>query len=285
MGIFESMPVKIAIGLILLSGIGYGSYYGIQTVRVSMATTDAQESLARGFPAVAADNVEGDRYLMLSKVNSCATMIDAYFRARAFGRLEWASQACLNAGHTIVEAFLGLSAVRAAEGRDEDALSILRDAIQTFPKNPVIFVRIAELFRKNKNDNAAIQAYQAAMERAPDDAALGLNTLEYFRALKKPELVKPLATRLKGVKSEQPEVKLVIARALKETGDTAGVDQMIREADALASKNPQLKAALQKAYSDVWKSADGAAAGGAAAAPAAAPAAPAAGAKPAKKGK
>lgn len=283
MGIFESLPIRIALGLILLGGVGYGGYTGVQAIRVSMATSEAQESLARGFPAVAADRIESVRYLMLNKTLSCATMIDAYFRARAFGRLEWASQACLNAGHNIVEAFLGLSAVRAAESRDEDALSILRDAIQVFPKNPVIFVRIAELFRKNKNDNAAIQAYQAAMERAPDDAALGLNTLDYYRSLKKMDLVKPLAQRLKGIKTEQAEVKLVIARALKDTGDAAGADQLVREADAIASKNPQLKAALQKAYSDVWKGAEAApAAAGGAAAPAAAAAKPAA---PAKKTK
>lgn len=261
MALLENSIVRILVLLLAIIGVGFGGLKGLNAVQLRSAKKVMKLALDKGYPAVAADTAENRRELLANDGEGCALMIDAFFRARIVTRLDWASQMCMANGLNIVETFLGLSAVRSFEGRDQEAINVLQEGLRIYPDSAPIYVRMAEIFRKNKNENLALQAFVTAVQKAPTDLALALNAYQYFQTLKKTELMKQLAQRMKTAETTQPEVKLVIARTLKETGDMEGSKQLASQGLALAAKNPQLVAALSKSYADVV--------GGAAPAPAA----------------
>jgi hypothetical protein len=89
------------------------------------------------------------------------------------------------------------------------------------------------------------------MELTPQDSQLALDSLQYFISLKSEADVKFAAEKLKGVQTENPEVKLYVARALAQTGDKEGAKALAAQARELMAKKPESKDALEKAYGDV----------------------------------
>jgi tetratricopeptide (TPR) repeat protein len=254
MGLLENGFIRIILLLVFITGLSYAGYRGVQFYRTKITQSVIELALEKGYPAVAADEADKKRELLLETPEGCALMIDSFFRGRMLQKLDWASQACLARGHSIVEGYLGWAAVRTFENRENEALSILQEAAQKFEKSAAVYLRMAEIFRKNKNEDSAVQAYAMAIQRAPDDIALALNTLEYFRLIKRTELVKQLSLRLKDFKTTQPEVKMIIARALKESGEPSQASKLVEEAKEMTKENPDAFTRLAQNYPELSQS-------------------------------
>lgn len=251
--LFESPVFRVLVVVLGLSGLGYGGWWGVRTIQIRSALDDARTANEQGFPLVAADRLESLRHGMVQSAEGCAVLIDTYFRARQSSSLDWASQSCLFNKHETLEAFLGLATVRSWEGREDEALRILAITATRFQQSPVPHLRAAEIWQKNKKPERAVEAYQVALKLAPNDTTMSLNAMEYFRSVKRSDLVKPLAARLAHENFEQPEARVLVARSLKETGDAATAKQILTSVETALSKNPGVLEALKQQYSDAWK--------------------------------
>lgn len=254
----DQMNMVKTFGLIGLAGVaclGAAAWIGY-TVWSHRKLDLAEKQLQRGFGMLAADTIDSHRHSFISK-KGCPILIGAYHQARQVDRLEWTAQACLNAGIQTPEIVLGLAAVREMTGRDQEALQVLGNGLSKFDKSPDLYYAIAKIFRRNKQDKEAIVAYQKAIERSQQDPSLSLEAMAYFTSIQHWDEAKVIATNLRTAKTDNPEVKLLIARTLIHGNtDPALVKPLVDEAQELISKKPEMKEPLQHAYSDVlnWNS-------------------------------
>lgn len=236
---------------ILVVGVGYLAYGKIQQRR---AITHAEAQLKKGFGALAAETVDRYRHHLVKSADHCKTLVTAYSAARRVDRLEWASEACLDNGVETIEVYEALASAADLAGRDGDAIQILNAAAGKFPKSPEPLVNMAKVFQKNKDVAHAGQALLKAIEVAGTDHELELQGLQFFSSLNQWTEAKQLADRLKGVKTDNPEVKLMIAEVLAKSGDKEGAKAQAAQADQMMAKaTPEQKAALKKKYPDAFK--------------------------------
>jgi tetratricopeptide (TPR) repeat protein len=239
-------PIAIGAAIILV-GVICGAYM-LQTHFVEKKA-DAQ--LQKGFGALAAETLDSYRFRLRGKEKSCRLMIAAYYQARRLDRLEWAAQACLESGLEMPEAYLGLATVREMTGREGEALQLLNGILSKFEKIPDIYYEMAQILRRNKKDNEAAAAYMKASERAPENNQFALETLQYLTSLQKWPEAHAVADRLKNIKTDNPEVKLFVARVLLKGGDKAAAEPLIAAARELINKKPESKAAFEKSYPEL----------------------------------
>jgi tetratricopeptide (TPR) repeat protein len=236
------------LGFTVLAG---GAVWGVETLQEWRALKLADQQLQKGFGALAAETLTPYRKSLTKSEKGCQEMISAFFQARKTEVLEWASQACLEGGHEIPEAYIGIAAVREFTGRDQDALQVLNGVVGKFDKSPDIYYRMAQILRRLKRDNEAVVAYQKAVERAPQANQLVMDSLEYFSSLNRWSEARAMAEKIKDVQTDSPEVKLVIARALQRGGDKGAAESVVAAAKALLDKKPELKQAIEQNYNDV----------------------------------
>lgn len=245
--------IRLAGIVIIAGGIVGGSIWGGCAYLENRALKTAESQLQRGFPAVAMETLEDYRHSLVDEAESCVTMINTYFQARRVDKLEWVSQACLEAGQDIPEAYLGAAAAHELAGRTGDALTLLDRVAPKFDKIPDIYYRMAQILKRLERKEEAVMAYKKASERAADNQQLTLEALQYFASLERWNDAKLMAVKLKDAKTENPEVKLFIARALLKGGDQEAARKLAGEAKELVKDKPQLKTVLEKNYSDVMK--------------------------------
>jgi tetratricopeptide (TPR) repeat protein len=239
----------LAAVVLVIAGAGV---FGISVLQVSYKLGKAEEQLRKGWPALAAETIDGHRTAAIRHQTGCRIMISAYYQARRADRLEWVSQACLESGRETPEAYMGLAGARELIGRDSDALQILGQAAPKFDKIPDIYYTAAQIQRRLRRDQDALMNFGRAIERAPQNNQLALEVLEYAVSLEQWELAKGLAGKLKPVETDNPAVKLFLARILAKGGDMPSSQALVAEAKPLMEKKPaELKAALEKDFADV----------------------------------
>lgn len=238
--------IKMVLGLIVLGGIAYGGYWW----HLRHTVKKAQAALDKGFSALAAEELECHRKCLTTKEADCRLLINTYFSARMAQRLEWATQACINKGIEIPESYIGLAAAKEMNGRLDEALRVLGGVAEKFKDIPDIYYRMAQLLVRQENHAAAVMAFQKVVEKAPNNGPIVLEVLDYFARLKAWAQAKPVAEKLKTAETDNPAVKLLIARVFKNTGDEAGAKAMVEQAKPLLDKAPN-KAELEKGYADV----------------------------------
>lgn len=249
---FEFMGLPVGAIVVALLIVAAGSW-GVTTYQARHALKRAMAQLEKGLPVVAAETIDPYREALVKKSEQdCRVVIAIYYQARRPERLEWAAQACLDEGKVFPEAFVGWAAAREFIGRDAEALQILGNAAPKFDKVPSIYYSMAQIFRRNKRDDEAIAAFRSAIERAPNDNQLAIETAEYLYSLKKFADAKKLVDKLKDVKTDNPEVKLFLARVYLANQDKGTARTLASEANELISKHPEMKPAYEKGYSDVF---------------------------------
>jgi tetratricopeptide (TPR) repeat protein len=258
--------------VVVLGGVAaYGISWGVCAVRLRRDLTRAEAQLQRGFPAAAAETLDRHRAWLTDTDRGCRALIGSYYGARRAERLEWASEACLDGGRDLIEAHLGLAAARELTGRDPDALRLLSQVAPRFDQSPDLYYRMAQIYRRNKRDDAAVGAFLEASKRAPDNAQLSMDALEYFSSINRWAEATRMAEKLRSTPTDNPEIKLLIARALQRGGNRQASELVVAQARELMGKSPELKAALERAYADVLQAADAPAPAEAPPAPVAAP--------------
>ncbi len=244
---FKSYGHYVAVGVVVLAGV----YWEARTILIAHEMKVAQDELQKGFGALAAERLDSYRDSLIRRDDGCKELLTAYYQTRKFDRLEWASQACIEAKHEIPEDYLALAAVREETSREPEAIQILAQAAQKFDKVPDFYYRLGQIFQKEKKDQQAAVAYSRAVERAPANNQMAFDVLQYFSKTGHWNEARPLADRLKNVKTDDPEVKLVLARALMHGGDIGSAQAQADEAKKLLEKNPAAREALEQAYGDV----------------------------------
>jgi tetratricopeptide (TPR) repeat protein len=240
--------VKIAAVVLGMAALAWGGTY----LLTRRAASRAEELLRKGFGAVAADTVDCHRYRLTGSAANCKILIAAYFQSRRVERLEWASQACLEAGHEIPEDYIGLAATREWTGRAQEALQILSEGASKFDKIPDVYYTLAQFFQRNKQDDAAVNAFKQALARAPQDNALAIEALQFFANAKKWSDGKQIAEQLKTVQTDNPEVKVFLARFLIKNGNKAGAKELLDQANELVKAKPEVRKQLEDRYPDVY---------------------------------
>ena len=239
-------PIAMGAAFVLV-----GMIYGAFLIQTHFVVKKAEAQLQKGFGALAAETLDSYRFRLRGQEKTCRTLISAYYQSRRLDRLEWAAQACLESGLEMPEAYLGLATVRELTGREGEALQLLSGVLGKFEKIPDIYYEIAQILRRNKRDNEAAAAYMKASERAPENNQFALETLQYLSSLQKWPEARLVADRLKNIQTDNPEVKLFVARALLKGGDRKAAEPLIASARELIEKKPESKAAFEKAYPDV----------------------------------
>lgn len=248
---------KLLLNWKVLAGTGT-LFVGLVTISVGHflckqhSVKKAEGYLKKGYAALASATLEPYKRGLVNTVDGCKVLLETYFQSRQVDKLEWASQACLESGKEIQEAYLGLAATRELTGRVGEALQILSQAAPKFEKIPDFHYRMAQIFKKAEQVNDAAREYVLATQKAPDHGQLSLEALDYLLKAQKFAEAKPIAEHLKGIKTEEPEVKLIIAKALLLGGDAPSARALTDEAKNLLANKPDLRAQLEKAYAEVF---------------------------------
>jgi tetratricopeptide (TPR) repeat protein len=182
--------------------------------------------------------------------------IDAFERAR---RLE-------PRGPSACDAILALAAIRADQGRDEEALLLYREAQQQRPDDPdrsavARFGRAQVLERSGRWDEALTEyrALQAAYPRSPQGLEVPFVLAAHYRATQAEELalstLRKASDDLRAVLAARPEANVAfgtyryLARALVEQRDWAGAVEVMSEFAASFPEAPEGAMALLEAAS------------------------------------
>ncbi len=244
--------VTILIGVVAVAAAGYGATQGVCHFNSRRALTKAEDQLKKGFAALAADTLDKYRHMIVKRDRGCQVLLAAYYTTRNSEKLEWTAQACLEAGKETPDVFLGLAAVREMTGRDQDALRILNSALGKFESSPDLYYQMAQIFRRNRSHDMALRALGEASKRAPQNQQMVLEILEYTSSLGKWAEARKAADTLKSAKSDNPEIKLVMARAIEQGGDPSGAKVLVDEALGMLKGKDELKAQLERLYPDVF---------------------------------
>lgn len=225
-----------------------GVYFGLSL----LAERSADKLLSKGFGAIAADRLWAFRPILERRVSGCRLLVASYFQSREVNELDRVSQRCLENGINIPEPYIGLGAVREFTGRDQDALQLLAQVLPTFEKLPDIHLRIGIILRRLKNIEPAIQSYAKAAEMAPSNPQLQVDTLAFMAEQGKWKEALPVANRLRETQTDNPEIKLLVARALQKNGDSGTAQMLAEQASGLMGKlQVQAKEYLDKNYGDI----------------------------------
>lgn len=241
----------VAFGATALALAG-GATYGFARYAYSRALTLAAEYTDKGFGALAAETIDPYRRRAVKDSRGCQVALGAYFVARQADRLEWAAQSCLNAKIEIIETYLGLAAAREFKGQDREALQLLAQSAAQFEKLPDFHYRMAQILRRLNQHAEATQTYLRTLERSPENNQIAMEALTYLSLQENWSEAGKIAARLKSVPTEDPEVKLVIARALMRSGDTPSAQTVVAEAKAILGRKPASAGSLDSAYADVF---------------------------------
>jgi predicted Zn-dependent protease len=231
---------------------------GIDRLQTRNAMTRAQTQLDRGLGALAVDTLDARRRRIATDTRGCSLLVTTYARANRADLLEWASQACLDAGVETPEVFIGLANANHSASRDNEAFQVLTAGLKKQDHSWELWQAVAQLLRQNKRNDDALVAYQKAIEFAPPGTvqAVSFETLQFLAGLDRWKDALPIANRLKGVQTENPEVYLLIARALAKGGDPEGAAPLAQAVqERMKTMAPEARGALDKAYSDVLGSA------------------------------
>ncbi len=187
----------------------------------------------KGFTTLAAEMIYPYRHLYVYREKGCRVMLIAFFESRNSERTDWAAQACLAAGVEIPEAFIALAGVREGSGRQEEAISIYRGALQKFPKDTSLKFKAGRLFAKaNLYDEAEKNLVMAAQE-VPQNLSVQIDTLFYLVQRKSWAAARGGADRIRLINQSVPtQVTVVMAEAYLNSPDTASAEAQLKAASA-----------------------------------------------------
>lgn len=249
--IAESVPRRITLLGILVVIVAIAIGLGSIAIK-ARARSQAADLLKRGFGAVAAEVLDRHRQAFVKNADDCRLLLSSYFQAWRLERLEWAAQACLESGNDFLEEYLSLVTVREYTNRDSEALQILETMTHKFEKSADVFIRLGQLLRKTKQDARAAEAFSRGVELAPDNAQLNLEILQYFSSLRLWMKAKPIADRLKNAKTDDPAVKLVLARVMLNAEDPSAAQSLVAQARDLENKlSADERAKIESTYGDI----------------------------------
>jgi len=236
----------LAVAIIVLLGLG------INAAIYKRAIKRAENLVAKGYSSVALEELSCYRKRMTKTERGCALYISAAFHARDVEKLQWASQKCIESGIDIPEATIGQAAAFEFTGREQEALQLLNNSLKKFEKVPGVHFRIATILRRQNNTESAVAAFLAASRLAPKNQDILVESLSYLISVSKWKEAREVADFLRTVETDNPALKLLIARALKQGGDPIGAHNLVEQAkQLLKDRPPETKAAIEKAFSDV----------------------------------
>jgi predicted Zn-dependent protease len=212
-----------------------------------------RSAMQKNLPAVAADLAECHRYRMAKSDDGCALMIAAYHDSRNMPRVEWAAEACAEAGRQGPEIFLGLATAAEAAGRPAEALMKLAEGIKMHPNFPEFHLRTANLMKQAKRYEEAAASFMKVAELLPQNVELSFEILQYMVSIQKWAEAKTLVDRLQGVKDAPPEAKVYMAMALEKFGDHGSSRNLVEEAKRAIGNDKQRMEKIRAAFPDLMK--------------------------------
>ncbi len=247
---------KIAVVAIAILVLGVPAYFGFrygQNYRLQKVVQKADDEAKRGFWALAFENLDGYRRQLVKNEKDCNALLNVYDKAKKADRLEWAAQACIEAGIETYQNYLYLAASQEMFGRDGEALSLLKQLTAKFDKEPEAYRHISAILLRNKDEAGAAEAlYQSAIRNS--DPQQKLDVMQMLLRQKRNDEALKLAQDLKEVKTENPEVRLTVARAFFAGHDKLSGQAQIDEAKSTMTKlAPERVKKIEADFSDVLK--------------------------------
>lgn len=249
---------KLRTGLTLAAAAGIAAlaFAGIQSLRRQFALAEADKFLKQGFGNLAAEAVEPVRFSLTKDESSCAILLQSYYVAHQAERLGWAAESCLSHGIENPDIYIGYAASHELQDRSGVALRILEQGLEKFGKSANIYQQMAMLYRHDKQDQLAVQAYLKAAELAPQNNQLTLEAMSFLMSQQKYPEARALADRLRYMQTEDPAVKLLLARAYRRAGERKIAQDLMEQGQSLLARAPDKRMAIEKAFEDVLKGED-----------------------------
>lgn len=244
--------MKLAgIFVVVLVGVVATLTYSVTAQR--RAVIRAQQEVKKGFGMLAAETVDPYREKLVKSEEGCKAAVMAYAAGRRVDRLEWAGEACIEHGIETMEVYEGLASAADLSGRDNDAIQVLSVAAQKFPKSAEPYFNMAKVYQKNKDENHAVAALLKTVELSGENHQLQLDTLQYLASVNRWTEAKQVADRLKLIDTDNPEVRLLLARTYLKAGDKVAAQEQVARGKELMGKRPaDQQSNLKKIYSDVF---------------------------------
>lgn len=258
---FQGTLPRLILGGLVIAGTAVGGTYAFRTYQLGRA----EALMSRGFHQLAAEELDEMRFSFTGSNRGCAALINAYAGARQFARLEWAAESCVDRGQQTTETIVGLATAWEQTQRVEAATQLLQTAMENYKEVADFPHKLGMILNGQKNVDGAVKMFMEAHRRAPKAAKLALDYLVFFGQNGRWSEAAIVAESLKDAQTEDPEVKLLIARAFQQSGRTEAARAQAEVARTLMDKAPNKREALMKNFADLLQA-------GGDATPAAAPA-------------
>lgn len=243
------LPGVIAV----VMGLVFAAAWGVPRLQARSALDRAADLRARGFTALALEALRPHEEALSRTAEGCRELSDLIFQAGEAVSLQATAERCLSNGVQTPEVVIGLAASRELRNDDQTALNILNGALKQFKESPDLPFRMGVILRRNKNTEGAANAFSLAASLAPKNAQLQLNIVRILAELEAWKKAAEAAARIKDEKTEDPEVKLVLARVFLRAGDSETARQTLGSAKSLLSRvDDNRSQQLRRAYEDVF---------------------------------
>ncbi len=208
----------------------------------------------KGYFGLAADLIEPHEAALTHSLDGCRILSISYFGSRRLDRLESATEACLENQQQSTDVIIGLAAAFEMTGRVDQAILLLQNSSAAFKNTAEFPHRLGMIYRNQKNIDGAIAQYLEANRRAPALHKLGLDYVVFMAENQKWNEAAAVADSLKDAKTEDPEVRLLLARVYQRAGRPEAAQAQVEVARSLLEKAPERRDPLLKAYGDLLPS-------------------------------
>lgn len=240
--------LKVVVALIIVAGSLLGRHV------FHLAKLDKAEGyLQRGLAALAYEQVHPYRDGLSKNERGCLALFQIYSSRNKGEQLEWAAESCIENEVKHHSVFLAYAQANELMGRDLKALNILVSSAKNFEKRPEFYFQAGVIYERLKDIDAATQAFDLALQRSEENKQLMFKVLQFLVTHQKWQKARQLAGQLRYEKTQDPEVKLILAYAFKMGGDEASWKAELKAAEEMLEKSPNRMKALKERYTGVFE--------------------------------
>ena len=157
--------------------------WGIQHFRKA-PMIEAQRELQEHRPYHAAQLLKDHRSSVSQTQQGCALAFRVFSQLKQGEDLGWYLEACRSLSFLGPELFLAQAGALQARSKDEEAVQLLQSAGAQYPGNPMVYVRLAQIFEEHQQTDKAKASWRAAIDQAPNDGDTLLGAFAFYFAHK-----------------------------------------------------------------------------------------------------
>lgn len=253
----RNKSLAFSAALVCLAGIAWG--WGEFQFRRSVK--EGTQYLAQGYGHLAWTTLRPHRDRLLSETKYCPVFINSALESESWSDVAWAAEACRSGGFEGLDPELAMAIASEKQKLPDRAAVWAERAMRRSPKDLRPYIFLSRLLREKAPEESLKWLLQAT-QLNPNDAQLALDAANALASRGDWAAARQFADRLVNEQTQDPAVKLLIARILLNSGDKPRARAVRQVAEEWMKRLPQDQyQRLRNEYVDVFHEVSAAARG------------------------